>query len=334
MLTRTIGLALLAAGVAYGCSCVEKRAPCPVIGSADVVFIGKVVAVNENFTTWKVRVTVDVTEWFRGTATAKVTITMDLWGCGYGFTPGRTYLVYAYGPNEEELSTNVCTRTAPIEEATEDLKSLRAPRVPGGRIVGHVYNGQTLQRLAIRSTDPRAPVEAAVAGRMVTAESEQGKYQSITNRRGDYEINGLTPGPYQLSVRARGKLVADPREVLVPAQGCRWEVFIDKKDFDPNSKANLKNPGVISGTIEDAMGRPVKNINVEVVGARKGQPVIAARGLTDARCRFRLKVPPGTYTLSAGTSSRRFFPGVPEIWLAKWVGVSPDRETDEVYWKL
>jgi hypothetical protein len=44
--------------------------------------------------------------------------------CGFKFTAGRKYLVYADGSTGGNLSTSHCTRTAPLENAEKDLKVL------------------------------------------------------------------------------------------------------------------------------------------------------------------------------------------------------------------
>jgi hypothetical protein len=57
--------------------------------------------------------------------TVTVQTASDSAACGYSFEVGRTYLVYAF--KEGGLSTNICTRTRVIEEASEDLAALGAP---------------------------------------------------------------------------------------------------------------------------------------------------------------------------------------------------------------
>ena len=46
--------------------------------------------------------------------------------CGFSFRAGQTYLVYATG-RREALHTSICSRTRPLEEATEDLEALGMP---------------------------------------------------------------------------------------------------------------------------------------------------------------------------------------------------------------
>ena len=44
--------------------------------------------------------------------------------CGYQFEVGQSYLVYAYGSDENSLSTNICQRTARLSESAADIKLL------------------------------------------------------------------------------------------------------------------------------------------------------------------------------------------------------------------
>jgi len=46
--------------------------------------------------------------------------------CGYEFQVGETYVIYAYKGDNGRLHTNICTRTAPVEAAGEDLKYLQS----------------------------------------------------------------------------------------------------------------------------------------------------------------------------------------------------------------
>jgi hypothetical protein len=50
--------------------------------------------------------------------------------CGFHFTVGVSYLVYAYGVDINKLSTNICQRTANLKKVTEDVKILGTGKVP------------------------------------------------------------------------------------------------------------------------------------------------------------------------------------------------------------
>jgi hypothetical protein len=67
---------------------------------------------------------------WKGKAFQEVTIFTGQGGgdCGYRFEVGESYLVYAYGSNEN-LSTNICQRTAP-RSADGDMKLLGKGKIP------------------------------------------------------------------------------------------------------------------------------------------------------------------------------------------------------------
>jgi len=50
----------------------------------------------------------------------------------YHFEVGKEYLIYAFGP-QDQLRTDVCKRTAKIDQAKEDLRELGEGRIPKGR---------------------------------------------------------------------------------------------------------------------------------------------------------------------------------------------------------
>jgi hypothetical protein len=58
---------------------------------------------------------------WKGVELTRTTAATDAWGCGYRFRVGARYLVYGYG---EDRATGLCTRTAEISLAGDDLKEL------------------------------------------------------------------------------------------------------------------------------------------------------------------------------------------------------------------
>ena len=124
-------LALGLAGDAAACSCMEPGPPAQELENADAVFSGKVVKV-EPFTEGfqKLRVTFELDRVWKGLAEGdRVTLTTaaDSATCGYPFEKGKSYLVYAYG-EEGELTGTLCSRTALLKEAKEDLEALGEPQ--------------------------------------------------------------------------------------------------------------------------------------------------------------------------------------------------------------
>lgn len=132
LLAVTTLLLVLFAAEANACSCAGSAPPCEAYGRADAVFIGTV-SFSSSVTFGEgrdrrvqrlIRFTVD--EAFRGIDGSEAEVTTGLGGgdCGYGFSLGGQYLVYAYR-YKDGLSTGICTRTRNLSNATEDLAYIR-----------------------------------------------------------------------------------------------------------------------------------------------------------------------------------------------------------------
>src|SRR5262249_22625050 len=114
------------------------------------------------------RVRLAVSEAFSGVTLGETTITTGEGGgdCGFDFSTGREYLVYASAGSDGSLSTSICSPTMKIEDAKSDLEYLRnVPAPPGrdGRLIGIAIHTEPL-----KPVNPRAPV----AGMRVVAEGE------------------------------------------------------------------------------------------------------------------------------------------------------------------
>lgn len=90
------------------------------------VFSGKVLEITENNQTYSIAVRLKVERAWKGSLPAEIIIITGRGGgdCGSHFDLGESYLVYAYGSNESNLSTNICRRTAKLLNAADDVKIL------------------------------------------------------------------------------------------------------------------------------------------------------------------------------------------------------------------
>ena len=148
ILQLLIALTLLVGMVAFpipasACSCAMPGTPQQAIIQADAVFIGNVVGSGtnlfrnfQNFLAQYVpsipyhfsgsrTFTFNVSQSWKGVTQNSVTLTTGFGDadCGYSFTLGTDYVVYAYHSGAE-LSTNICTRTAQVGYAAQDLAYL------------------------------------------------------------------------------------------------------------------------------------------------------------------------------------------------------------------
>jgi LPXTG-motif cell wall-anchored protein len=134
------GLAALVAapGICLACSCATRESPAEALARADVVFRGRVteVATERAISGYQFqRVTLRADTGWKGHVTREMRVYTGNGGgdCGYGFKQDEEYLVYAYvtrddGPPQyfpvNALATGICTRTAPVSRAADDLAAL------------------------------------------------------------------------------------------------------------------------------------------------------------------------------------------------------------------
>jgi hypothetical protein len=112
------------------------------MAQTDAVFTGKVTYLTTLFVTdretkekfpTRVEATVQVTKSIKGHVHGDITVTTGTGGgdCGYDFVEGESYLFYAYKGKDGRLSTNICTRTQPLQDAGDEILELagRLPRI-------------------------------------------------------------------------------------------------------------------------------------------------------------------------------------------------------------
>lgn len=131
-----VGLALAAPQIAHACSCIENPPPGEALEGADYVFTGTVTMIRstdpgpggQSFP--KSTVKFDVQSVYKGNVGGKFSVetAQSSAACGFTFTEGETYLVYAYsGDGGGAPSTSLCSRTAALSDAGEDIEALGEP---------------------------------------------------------------------------------------------------------------------------------------------------------------------------------------------------------------
>lgn len=123
-------------GQALACSCVIPGSPAAEMSNANAVFAGVVTDLETSAGgvlrgDAPVTVTFEVTQVWKGPRhqTLTVTTASDSAACGYNFALDQAYLVYAHG-DDDELSVSLCSRTAPLANAWEDLYALGEGQLP------------------------------------------------------------------------------------------------------------------------------------------------------------------------------------------------------------
>ncbi|HEV2665240.1 MAG TPA: hypothetical protein VG324_10025, partial [Blastocatellia bacterium] len=193
------------------CQCIRILAPCEEFPQASAVFIGRVIDSAEQKTetdsggnkrVYDVGIIrFEIEKVFKGIESRIIEIHSGTSGadCGYWFTRGERYLVYAYGGNPGNLETNVCTRTRLVEKATEDLQYLR--NLPGKGIGGRIYGAVgTPTEGRDEYFEQRL---SGISGVKVTLHSPDGGKAVIkTNQAGSFEFKSLKPGLYVVEAAA------------------------------------------------------------------------------------------------------------------------------------
>jgi 5-hydroxyisourate hydrolase-like protein (transthyretin family) len=307
-----VGLTTL---TAQACSCFAPGPPCEAYGSASAVFAGTVVSVRlaEEPKPGPVQpinylrvFKFSVDQAYLGVAGTEVEAVTGSGGgdCGYNFTVGERYLVYA-NLYQNRLGTSICSRTKPFALANEDLAFL-------GNL-SSAAPGATIQGLVAHPHDPKkdsAPlppqISVVIAGNNIRREvplDEQGRYR----------VAGLPPGKFKVTLKIPETLITDrpEREVTVTDLGCA-SVYYPVTDN-----------GRVSGRILDTQGQPIPKIMISLFDPASDSKDFIKVERTDDEGRFNLTaVPAGRYLLAVNNYRFRdpqdstlayptaFYPGV------------------------
>jgi hypothetical protein len=296
------------------CTCARRATPCESYGAAGAVFVGTVTGVrtenrsSKNEINWRpLAFKFTVEHSYLGVDGTAVEVFTGRGGgdCGLPFRIGERYLVYAYR-YENKLSTSICSRTTPYNRATEDLAFLgnlsSAPK--GATIYGQIIRGNLRKKEGpALSPDTIVRIEGEGVRREIRPDAE-----------GRYQIAGLPPGKFKVSVQLSEVFtVSGPgREVTISDRGCASEDFYAQDN------------GRMSGRVIDEAGQPVARILVTVLvpSSDPGVPFISLER-TDAEGRFSFRaIPAGKYLLGVNLTKNpetndptnayppTFYPGV------------------------
>ena len=131
LLVFLIGLASFAqTSEARACSCM-KLTPAEGLSSAYAVFIGEVTKIEPNTATkfGGIEITLRVSKVWKGEIgdQVKVRTAGTSAACGYSFAQGERYLVYADRDEADPMRVSLCSRTALVANAEQDLDFLGKP---------------------------------------------------------------------------------------------------------------------------------------------------------------------------------------------------------------
>ena len=121
------------AGQVHACSCLVPGSPSEEIEKFDAVFAGRVVSIEHNFDPNgtslgpgdRTTVGLEVNTVWKGTVHEDMYVTTPPTGgsCGFAFTEGEEYILYAYDSAvpDEGYSVSICSRTALLSQAQADI---------------------------------------------------------------------------------------------------------------------------------------------------------------------------------------------------------------------
>ncbi len=235
-----------ATGTAHGlhCTCMSpKRPPCEVWWQTSAIFIGRVTrirTVHEDTSEGRRvsrLVTLRVAERFQGVSGQRdVDVATGAGGgdCGFDFEQGETYLVYA---NESvatgRLETGICSRTAPVAEARQDLDYLRALDTADKvvSLYGMVYRDAERPEPGEPwrdDLDPGGPLpDVEIELVRLDADGGPAPRTARSDAEGWYEFHRLQPGRYEIRLHGPGIPEEDRWRFRIPvAPACIWRNII------------------------------------------------------------------------------------------------------------
>ena len=316
LLLIVLGWLGLTASTAQACSCFAPGPPCEAYGSASAVFTGTVVSVRRaeepkpgpvqpiNY----LRIfKFSVDQAYLGVAGTEVEVTTGSGSgdCGYHFTVGERYLVYAYF-YENRLGTSICTRTRPFARAQDDLAFL-------GKL-SSAAPGATIQGIVGRAQSPKPDSSPLPSDIRVVISGNNTRRVLPLDDQGHFRVRGVPPGMFKVTLKLPETLIAErpERELVVNDRGCASTYYA------------VTDNGRLSGRVLDAQGHPIPRIMVSLFDpAADPKKDLVKAERTDDQGRFNLTaVPPGRYLLAVNTHRFRdpndpklayppaFYPGV------------------------
>lgn len=255
----------------------------------------------------------DVTKSYRGVPGEQVVVQTSDQGsaCGFEFSEGHDYLVYAYAADNGDVSTGHCSRTHEVANRADDqdIQWIEAlPKAaPGASVFGHIQSRRP-NELGGSDADSLAGIAVSIAGPASKTTS--------SDAAGKFQVDGLVPGKYKVSAAAPQRYAAFPdATVTVQDHGCAEVDFTTRLD------------GHIRGHVYFADGTPAAGVYLTAKAAdsqphepwtwRSSYATTASDGAFDFD-----GLAPGSYFFAAnmdfspvtskatGYYRRAFFPGV------------------------
>lgn len=253
-------LMLAIAPDADACSCIESGPPCQSFFQTQAVFLGTVRSVAATARVppllENVRVEFENVAPLRGVEGTTQTVFTNSHGpaCGYRFKPGERYVVYAHRSKPgEPLRTSTCSRTRPIVDVAEDLQFFQSlsSATGGPRVYGSVTHREpgTMYRDGIEY-GPLAQV-------WLTLQNDAATYRAATDLKGRYELTGVAPGTYELTI--------EPPQGLTPYERPKQTITLGDRLACAERDFAVRFDSRIRGSLRHSTGEPASDVRVQLM---------------------------------------------------------------------
>ena len=331
---------------ADGCSCAGGSSPCQEYGRVSAVFVGTPIAVRtvprpantDSDEYWAPRTfTFSVETSFLGLAATEAEVSTGLGGgdCGYDFTLGRRYVVYAYkSAKSGKLVTSICTRTNPFEKASEDVEFLRSlrSRQPGVNISGEV-------RRMRRSVDGNPISTGPLPDFTLIIEGENDRREIRTDTDGRFSLTGLSPGKFKIKLQLPDELTTykAEQEITVADRGCATVNY------------SVVDNGRLSGRVMDPNGQPAAGVLLVLMDKDHSDPTTNWGKLVNADKEGQFSfsaLPSGQYLLAVNLNRfpqpndptnaypRTYYPGVTDASKAEVISLGVGENLSDFNFRL
>lgn len=257
---------------ADACSCRARPSACEGL-TEGVAFLGTVTEIEtSNFDD---TVHFDVTEAFTGSIGKTAVVVTTPMSCGYRFAVGTSYMVYGHQGLGGLISVSHCTRTAPADQAKEDLVVARAK--PTAKQSLAVVEG-TVTIKDDEQGKANAGLTVQVRGTAISAK---------TSSTGAFTLR-LPVGTHVLDIVSQELRIAGAKDV---------EIHVPTPLVCPHPRIQAAWNGRITGRLTDRKNRP--RAGVWVVAARRARSMTPRTEVTDADGRYAFAdVAPGPYEIA------------------------------------
>jgi hypothetical protein len=261
---------------------------------ADAVFVGRVTAFTSD-------VQFDVELAFSGVKTGRVTLEAGWGTCGYNFTIGNRYIVYAWrNRSTGALATSICTRTRPLSDP-----HTRADLAYFARGKQHRDEPLLTGVVSDVTVDLAAPgaVSRPLAGIKVTATPLDGgaRARTATTRAdGSYELADIGTGRFSVTATLPPQF-EPPRPVTVKIDDLFSEkLVVIRACAEADVWARID--GRISGQLLDERNEPLRDVTIHLANpahARAAMPRLRTiDAVTDMHGHYEFRyVGPGEYVV-------------------------------------